>query len=232
MIESHVPVHRGRSLIQVKVGDRVVDAIREPKCQTCMHPARMDIETLILQGHPYRTVAAQYSEAEWTDANGETITLPKVTGNSVIHHFRNGHMPVPSAAQRAIMERRAEQIGAAQYEQQTEQLVDQYIFARQVLTRTQERLLAGEIQPEVRDGIAAAKLIQDMESGNEESMDVEAWSEAVQRYFEIAQKFMPPDMWQHFTQALRTDPILKAISSRASKEDAIDAEIVDTEERD
>jgi hypothetical protein len=197
-----------------------------------MHPARMEIESLVLQGHSYRSVAAQYSEVEWTDGNGETVMLPKVTGNSVIAHFRNGHMPVPSAAQRMIIERRAEQIGAAQYEHQVEQIVDQYTFARQVLSKTQERLLAGEIQPEVRDGIAAAKLIHDMESGNEESLDAEAWGEAVQRYFELAQKFMPPDMWEHFTQALRTDPILKAISNRASNRDAIDAEIVDSEERD
>jgi hypothetical protein len=197
-----------------------------------MHPARIEIETLVMQGHSYRSVAVQYSEVEWTDAHGETVTLPKVPVHSVVNHFRNGHMPVPSAAQRMIIERRAEQIGAAQYEQQIDQIIDQYTFAKQVLSKTQERLLAGEIQPEVRDGLAAAKLIHDMESGNEESLDAEAWGEAVQRYFELAQKFMPPDMWEHFTQALRTDPILKAISSRASKEDAIDAEIVDSEGRD
>jgi len=227
MIESHLPVQRGRSLIQVRVGDRLIDAVREPQCWTCMHPARMEIESLVMQGHPYRRVAEQYSEVEWTDPNGESITLPKVTGNSIIHHFRNGHMPVPSAAQRAIIERRAQQIGAAQYENQVEQIVDQYTFAQQVLSRTQERMLSGEIQPEVRDGIAAAKLIQDMDSRAEDSLDVEAWSEAVQRYFEITQKIMPPEMWEHFVHAVSSDPILKAISSRASKEDAIDAEIVD-----
>lgn len=232
MIESHLPVHRGRSLIQVRVGNHLVDAVREPQCLTCMHPARMEIETLVMQGHSYRSVAAQYSEVEWKDPNGEVTLLPRVTGNSVINHFRNGHMPVPAAAQRAIIERRAEQIGAAQYEQQVDQIVDQYTFARQVLSKTQERLAAGEIQPEVRDGIAAAKLIQDMESEAEQSMDAEAWGQAMQRYFEIAQKIMPPEMWEHFTHTLATDPILKAISSRVSKEDAMDAEIVDNEERD
>lgn len=227
------PVPLNRSLVRVQVGGRAYDAVREPNCRTCTHPARHEIENMIVQGFSYRAVAGQYSEVEWADADGSTTMLPRVTFTNIYEHFQRGHMPASAEAMRRIIERRAEQIGAAQYENQIEQIVDHHILAQQVVLKTQERLASGEIVPEVRDGLAAAKFLQDVETASTGSLDAEAWSEAMQRYFEVAQKIMPPEMWEHFTRALAVDPILLAISNRLSpKDDAIDAEIVDTTGRD
>lgn len=225
--------HKNRSMVRVRIGNRTYDAVREPRCTTCTHPARHEIEELIVQGHAYRTVASQYSETEWTDADGSTVMLPKITFMNITHHFQQGHMPAQAEAMRRIVERRAEQIGVEQYERQINQIVDHHVFAEQVLVRTQERLVMGEIEPEVRDGMAAAKFLHEVEQANQGSLDAEAWSEAMQRYFEVAQQIMPPDMWSHFTRTLATDPILNAISKRLSpQDDAIEAEIVDTKEGD
>jgi hypothetical protein len=232
MAGKNVPASVMKSLVKVRIGDRLVDAGFEPACHTCTHPARAEIEQSIVQGHSYRGVASRYSEVEWTEPNGKTVQLPRVGWESIFTHFKNGHMPVGAEAMRQIVERRAEQIGAKQYEQQVTQIVDQVTFAQQVLTKTQERLISGDIAPEVRDGLAAAKFLQDMEDKSQTSLDAEAWSEAMQRYFEIAQRIMPPEMWEHFTRALSSDPILLAISQRVSEQDVVDAEIVDMTERD
>jgi hypothetical protein len=220
--------------VRVKIGNRFYDAIREARCYTCMHPAREEIETQIIQGHSYKSVATQYSEVDWSQADGTTVHLPQVTWSSIMHHFKAGHMPVEAAAMRQIIEKRAESIGVAQYEGQVGQFVDQYTFAQQVVAQTQERMVKGEIRPEVRDGLAAAKLLQDIESASEGSLDSDAWGEAMERYFEVAQKMMPPDMWSQFIRALSTDPILQAIAKRLStqQENVIDADIVEPNERD
>jgi hypothetical protein len=159
--------------------------------------------------------------------------LPKITTNSVVTHFQRGHMPAQGEAMRRIVERRAEKIGAAQFEDQVNQIVDHHTFAEQVLHKTQERLIRGEIEPDVKDGMVAAKFLADVESAQQGSLDAEAWSDAMQRYFEVAQAIMPPDMWEHFTKTLATDPILLAISNRlAGRTETVDAEIVDSTESD
>ena len=226
------PIPINRSLVQVKVGGRVYDAVRDPRCHTCTHPARHEIEELITQGYSYRGVASTYSEVDWQDADGKVHRLPKLSFQSVFYHFKHGHMPATAEAMRRIIERRAEKIGAAQYEKQIEQIVDQHIFAEQVLVRAQERLAKGEIEPEVKDGIAAAKFLQEVEAQTQQGLDVEAWSAAMQRYFEIAQQMMPPDMWHHFTQTLSRDPILRSIAARSNQQQIEDAEIVDNPESD
>lgn len=233
MPQGKAPIPINRSMVRVKVGSRSYDAVREPTCMTCTHPARHEIEELITQGHTYRSVANKYSEVEWTDADGSVVTLPKVTTNSVVAHFQRGHMPAQAEAMRRIVERRAESIGAAQFEDQINQIVDHHIFAEQVLHKTQERLIRGEIEPDVKDGMAAAKFLADIEAASHGSLDAEAWSDAMQRYFEVAQAIMPPDMWEHFTKTLATDPILLSISNRlAGRTETVDAEIVDTTESD
>lgn len=224
------PIPLNRSLVQVRVGGRTYDAIREPTCHTCTHPARHEIEELITQGYSYRGVAATYSEVDWQDSDGKVFHLPKLNFQSIFYHFKNGHMPATAEAMRRIVERRAEKIGAAQYEKQIEQIVDQHIFAEQVLVRTQERLAKGEIEPEVRDGMAAAKFLQEVEAQTQQGLDAEAWAAAMQRYFELAQQMMPPDMWQHFTQTLSRDPILRSIAARSNPQEIEEAVIVDDPE--
>lgn len=219
-----------KSLVQVKIGGRTYDAVQSSTCRTCMHPARLEIEAKIAQGHTYRAIAEMYSETEYTHGSGETITLPPIEWNHIFAHFQHGHLPVETAVLRAVVDERAKELGQA-YEEQTSKLVDGYVFAKQVLTKAQEGLADGELSPTLSDGIAAAKLIQEIEKSSLGSVEVEAWSEAMMIYFETAQRFMPPEMWEHFVRSLEANPILQAISRRLVAQqqgdlEAIDAEIV------
>lgn len=215
------------SLVQVRIGNRTYEATYSPRCHTCCHPARMQIEEMILQNHSYRSIAGQFSGQRLPSPDGSTAELPPITWNSIYHHFKAGHTPLGPATLRALSERRAARVGSS-YEEATERFVDHVVLAEAVVGRTHERLVSGEIEPDVRDGLAAAKLLKDVEDGAHRNTDVEAWGQAMTVYFEAAQRIMPPQMWAQFTAALAVDPILRAIGSRGA-ESVVDAEIVHEE---
>jgi hypothetical protein len=217
------------SLVKVEIGGKTYDAAQIKQCHTCMHPARKEIEQRVLSGHSYRDIAQHYSGTEYS-VGGEPRAFPELEWMSIYTHFKRGHMPVEAAALRQIMDNRAEELGE-HYEAETALLVDGYSFSRQVLQKTQEGLLAGDIKPSVSDGINAARLLREMDTDAGGNVDTEVWSQAMTRYFEVAQKIMPQDMWDRFAQALAVDPILLAIQKRleAVADEPLDAEIVDDE---
>jgi hypothetical protein len=145
---------------------------------------------------------------------------------SIHRHFKARHLPVEVAALREIADERAREMSEA-YSEETSRIVDGHTFARQVLHTTQQRLIAGEIEPEVRDGLAAAKLLQDMEVDGSGGIDGEIWSAAMTRYFELAQQIMPGDLWARFARALTVDPVLQSLQRRLDQTTTVEAEVVE-----
>jgi hypothetical protein len=219
-----------QSMVQVRVGNRIFDAIHEPRCNTCTHPARQLIEAEILKNNSYRAIARLYSGTLIEGAAGKPEQLPEITYASIRNHFTNGHMPVGPATLRRLAEERARDIGS-KYEEAAEQFVDHHILATAVVHRTYERLVLGEIEPEVKDGIAAAKFLADVEASTPGGIDAEAWSQAMTVYFETAQQVMPPEMWDEFSGRLAVNPILKALVERSAPDpDVIDGEFTAIEQ--
>jgi hypothetical protein len=202
-------------MVQVQIGTRVYDAVYEPNCRTCTHPARMLIEEKLLQNYSLRQVAALFSETEIDGPEGSRLILPRISHQSIGNHFRLGHMPIEAATLRKLAARRAERLGNA-YEERAEQFVDHVVLAEATVHRTYERLVTGEIHPDVKDGLAAAALIQRVEADVPGGLDNEAWSEAMTIYFEEARAAMDPATWSRFTQALSRNPVLRAIERRLS----------------
>lgn len=215
------------ALVRVEIAGKVYDAARVPQCATCTHPARIEIERRLLLGHGYREIATYYSETEYV-SGGLTKVFPPVGFMSIRNHFKSGHMPVEAAVLRQITEERAREL-SEHYEEETAKIVDGYSFARQVLHKAQESLISGDVKVGVQDGIAAARLLREMETQAGGDIDAEVWSQAMTVYFETAQKIMPPEMWVQFTTLLAQNPVLVAIQKRleATPDDTIDAEIVD-----
>lgn len=212
-----------QSMVQVKVGSKTYDAVYQPSCRTCTHPARMLIEEKILQNYSFRAISELFSQKEIEGEDGGPMLLPRITYQSIHSHFTNGHMPLEVATLRKLAEKRARDIGS-RYEEAAEQFVDHVVLAEATIARVYERLVKGEIEPEVKDGIAAAKLISDMESDTQAGLDAEAWSEAMTVYFETAREFMDAATWGRFTSALAANPILRSIERKLSNAQVIDAE--------
>jgi hypothetical protein len=209
-----------RSMVQVQIGQRVYDAVYISSCRTCTSPARMLIEEKILQNFSFRAIAEQFSETVVEGENGHPQTLPRITHQSIYGHFHNGHMPLEAATLRRLAEKRARSIGA-DYEAQAEQFVDHVVLAEATVARVYERMAKGEIEPEVKDGLAAAKMIAEIEATTSKGLDAEAWSDAMQVYFETAQQFMDPTTWGRFTRALSVNPILRALEKRLNPDPTV-----------
>lgn len=211
------------SVIQVEIGGRVYDAVREPKCHTCNHPARIEIEKRILSGHSYRDVAEHYSETEH-QVGPETRVFPKLDWTAIWKHVKNKHMPVEMAALHQILQNRSQEL-SKHYEEETAKIVDGYVFAQQVLRRSQEDLINGALRPTIQDGLAAAKLIKEMDEDSPGGVDAEIWAQAMTRYFEVAREVMPTELWDVFAARLATDPMLHALQKRVeAAEQPIDVE--------
>lgn len=213
------------SLVRVKIGNRVYNAREDSRCKVCQHPARMNIENAVVQGWAYTRISREFSGVEYM-MGGQKAVLPDVGWQSVRHHFKNGHMPLSAEIQRRITEKRAEEIGST-FEQAGDRFIDGYTTAQSILARGYERLVNGELEPDLKDTLAAAKFIKEIDDAAQGSLDNEAWSQAMTIYFQAAQSLMPSEMWEKFVTRLSTDPILASLARKVQGQkepDIIEAE--------
>jgi hypothetical protein len=213
------------TLVKVKINGAEYHAKYVKACHTCTHPARLAIEEALLGSHSYQAIATQYSGVEIEDEHGEVFTCPELAWTSVRTHYRNGHMPLEVAALRALADRRSEEM-ADSYNGTLDRHVSRYEVAETILAKGYQNILSGSAEVDARDALAAAKFLHEAEQGSQ--VDAEAWSQAMQVYFEVAQEVMPEALWMQFVQKLSTNPILKAIEKKMNSEDGvIEGEIVE-----
>lgn len=218
------------SLVQVEIGGRRYDARYSRSCKCCTHPARMAIEQRLVEGSPYPQIAREFSEVEYR-AGGRDMLLPKISWGSIRDHYLHGHMPVNAAAVVELARQRAEELGK-DYESMTARIVDQFLVARTVLTKGHEAIANGTLQPDVKDTLAAAKLLQDFEQASKLNVDAEAWTEAFEIYFTTARQIMSDEDWAKFARRLSINPILKTLAAKIAnqgEQETLDAEVVETE---
>jgi hypothetical protein len=77
-----------------------------------------------------------------------------------------------------------------------------------------EKIARGELQPDLMDGLRAAKVLADIGEYDETGLDSQAMSEAFMIYMETAQDTMTPEQFEEFGRSLDNNPVLKALSSR------------------
>lgn len=216
------------SLVKVRIGNREYSAQRSPNCATCQHPARMQIETMLVEGHPYQVIAQTFSEVEYS-VGRKTKRLPRIAWMSIRYHYMRGHLPVDAKAVRDIAEGRLKELGH-HAEDLEERLVDSYMIARLVMSKGFDRLARGEAEPTVKETLAAAKLMEEFEAARQsvDAGDAGAWQEAMTLYFTEAQKLMPPEMWGEFARRLNANPQLKSLAARLEgEEEYMEAEVVE-----
>jgi hypothetical protein len=217
---------QGDALVKVNINGREYDAKYVASCHTCTHPARLAIEEALLGSHTYQQIAALYSGVQIEDADGEQFTTPEIGWGSIRNHYRNGHMPLEVAALRELADRRSAEMSAS-YNGTLERHVTRFQVAESILQKGYDNLVSGNMEVDAKDTLAAAKFLQEAEQGSQ--VDAEAWSQAMQVYFETVQRLMPPDMWKRFVAELSKNPILKALEQKLNADDGdvIDAEVVD-----
>jgi len=85
-----------------------------------------------------------------------------VTPRSLQGHVEKGHMPVRAAAVQAVAQARSAEVTEA-LEPLIQETAVELAFAHTVMDRVRARVQAAEVEPTVRDGLAAAKRIADSE---------------------------------------------------------------------
>jgi len=197
----------GASIVSYRLGGRSYPLRVNANCTVCRSAWRLEVEEGIAAGQPYAVVAAR---------------LPEDSGVSARHvasHYRGGHLPFDVEVARRIVERRAERVGRS-IEEGVDSLVDQVSLAEVVVQRVFEGVAAGELRPDVGDGLAAAKLLAQVEQ-EVDGGDRAAWTEAFMVYFAAARSIMSPAQFAEFGAVLAGNPVLRALRQRAEDQAAL-----------
>lgn len=200
-----LPGGRPGSVTMVEVNGQRYPMKTVPQCRTCMSPYRLEIEQAVLEQRSYQKIADAV-------ADREPGTLPNPGYQSIRDHVNKQHMPIGPTAERALVEARAQQIGR-DIETYAAGLADYRSVNQIIIQRGMDRLARGELQPSMAELLTAIRQEHAMETASENGTTAEAYLDALVRYMEVAQSFIPPEQFQAYGQALARDPILRALMS-------------------
>ena len=202
----------GSSVIAYRLGGRDYPLRTVAQCRVCSSPHRFEIEKEIAAGRVYQRIIDSLAAAD------PDIDL-KVA--SLAGHYRNGHMPLETEASRRILERRA-QVRGVDVESGVENLVDGMALAETVVQKTYEALQRGEIKPDLKDGLTAARILETF-APVETGADAATYAQVFMVYHEVAQMLMSTSQFEEFGHRLSEHPVLKALIARYEGGAAIEA---------
>jgi hypothetical protein len=213
------------SVIQLKIGNRTYDMVQNPRCGVCMHPARFQIEAKLLLNFGWAAVSRYVSELNSQRIDGTVEEWPALSPAQVRKHSESGHCPVEGEARRALTEQRAKKLGIDLAET-TGQFLDHEIVQHAILARGYERLVKGEIEPDVKDTLAAAKLLSEGDKEDANAASEEQWREFMGLYFNAVQKVVSRDQWEEIKAIITSNPVFQSMNATSTNDD----EIIDAEE--
>lgn len=207
----------GASAVMTRIGGRDYPLRSVHNCKTCQSPHRLMIENMLLEA---RTTAAIVRELE-KEADGGKLGHPDK--ERILHHYKQGHMPLPVAAQVAIIERRAREIGA-DYDDAVAAIADHHTVNRLVLQRGLEALQRGEIKIDAKTLMNAIKVQHVLDAEADTGADEQAYNVAVAQLNEENKRIMSPEQYEQWQLNVSNNPILKALIEHETKVRVIDHE--------
>jgi hypothetical protein len=187
-----------------------------------MHPARFQIEAKLLQNFGWKAVSDLNSQR----VDGSIEDWPALTPAQIRAHTESGHCPIEGETRRALAEKRAQKMGIDLAEA-TGQFIDHEIVQHAILARGYERLIKGEIEPDVKDTLAAAKLLSEAEREDENAASVEQWQEFMGIYFQAVQTVVSRDQFEEIKAIIAAQPVFQHMDATSTTDNDIhDAEII------
>jgi hypothetical protein len=214
------------SVVQIKIGNRTYDAVQNRHCATCMHPARFQIEAKLLLNYGYAAVSRYVSELNQQKRDGSIEEWPELTPAQIKRHLESGHCPVEGELGRALVEERAKERGIDLTEANG-QYLDHIIVKRAILARGYELLVRGNIEPDVKDTLAAAKLLGETESAESQGASEEQWQEFMSIYFNAVQSVVSHEQWDEIKSHIMAHPAFRSMKATNNEEEPIDAEVIE-----
>lgn len=198
-VYSDVP---SQSVVMYQLGGRLYPMRSEPRCNTCQSPYRLEVEKKILRGYGYTAVAN---------------SLPDDAGlsvSSIRTHVRNGHLPLDETVKRAAVEARAVELGL-DLEGHEQSLVDHITFAKVGVQKAFERVMNGDEEITVSDGIALANLLLKVDQNIQGGVDSQLITEVFHAYMRAFMMVVTDErMQQQFARRLSSDPVMVSLYNR------------------
>jgi hypothetical protein len=186
------------SSVMYRVGGRSYALRAVRGCSVCNSPWRAAVENYLLQGHSYQTIASRLPE----DAN--------LSRDNIKHHFKAGHLPLAEDARRAIIERRATEL-EWDPDSNADRMIDALGFLRLGLSDVASRMMSREIEPDIKDGIAMAKALSQLEIDDDTEDRLAMYASLIRLMFEAAQRHMDHQGYQDFSQELMDSPVFRSM---------------------
>jgi hypothetical protein len=174
------------------------------RCQTCRSIHRPEIENLILMGYSWATIADHMPD--------------ELPATSIRWHYENGHMPLPESLRRAVIERRAKMQRLSSADNAAP-LIDPWLVTHDIMQRGYERMVIGQIAPDMKDTLAAAKALVEIEDRTKEQQQIN--EDAVVAIIEGARSYMSPEDWMKFMWELRENPAMNLLATDEPEEDLV-----------
>lgn len=201
-----------------------VPVVTERRCKVCTHPDRIYIEDATHQGVKFSRMVVRLEDPE------------SITYWNVRDHFRNGHVKQAKEQFLDTIAKRAEEQGVtpeeysanqAAYLESVDLVVNKFLF----------ELQDPNFMPDMKEGLAAAKLQHELQVGAEgntyDAHDMFVTLSIFMRYVQTILMGYAPDQ-HHAAMAdlrrmLEADPILKALSSKITPEEERVTDILDVD---
>lgn len=190
-------------MVMLRMGGSNYNYRTAPNCKVCQSRLRRQIEECLAAGHAYGLIIQALD-----------LTQEDLTVRNVRSHVNNGHLPTEEAAARFAIEARAEQMGR-QIEDGMESLLDGVSVAQVVLQKGFQAIARGELKPDMKDVLAAAKLVETFGGTPDNGMDQADYLESFMIFHEEASKIMPPEMFESFGRRLSANPGLRVLVAKA-----------------
>ena len=161
--------------------------ITEPRCKVCQYPHRREIDMMLATGWSQASVRRYWNAIENPDDDGEFFST-----NSLSRHARN-HLDIRDAAITKIVAERARQEGI------DVAVVEGFLLtkagvAETIVAEGIRSLHDGHTTAEVRDVLAAVKLIKELEE-NRLAVAEEEMIKEIKAFTTAVKKNVPEDLW-------------------------------------
>ena len=198
-------------MLMTKVGGRVYPAKVEPRCKTCNSEYRSQIENALVKSYGYAAIVRSLPD----DAG--------LTERNIMEHFQRGHLPLDESVRRVVIEQDAKERGL-DIEGYETTLANHITFAKLGVQKVMQRMMDGELNPDIKDGIAFATLLTKIEETAGDDFDRAALMQGFIVYMNALSQVCSPEQVQQVSNIIAGDPVMKSLLAASEKDGAIDVE--------
>lgn len=198
----------GEGVVKYLLGGREYDLVTVSTCHTCTSEYRFEIEDNLLRSYGYKRILDSLPE-------GHGLSVGSLT-----NHFQK-HMPVQQSVRRAAMEAHARDRGL-DVDSFEGALANHITLSKLVVQEVVEGLMEGRLNPDLKDGVAFARLLAQVQKSEETEEAMEDLQTAWSIFWEEAAQVIDPQHLQILGERINSNPRTKALQAKFAERRGIE----------